>query len=154
MARTDTASRIVQASPSAVYSAFIDPTALAAWLPPKGMHASIEVFDPREGGIYRITLRYDERAPGVHGKASDDTDVAEGRFVELVPDERIVQSVTFESDDPAFAGEMTMCWLLDPVPEGARVTIICENVPPGISAEDHQTGLASTLENLAAYLGG
>lgn len=154
MARTDTASRIVEAPPSAVYRAMVDPAALAAWLPPKGMHASIEVFDPREGGIYRVTLRYDERAPNVHGKTSDDSDVVKGRFVELVPDERIVQAVTFESDDPAFAGEMTMRWLLDPVPEGTRVSIVCEDVPSGISAEDHQTGLGSTLDNLAAYLAG
>lgn len=153
MARTDTASRIVEAPPSAVYRAFIDPAALAAWLPPKGMHASIDAFDPRAGGAYRMTLRYEEPS-GVHGKTSDDSDVVEGRFVELVPDERIVQAVTFESDDPAFAGEMTMRWLLDPVPEGTRVSIVCENVPAGISAEDHQTGLASTLENLAAHLAG
>jgi uncharacterized protein YndB with AHSA1/START domain len=55
-----------------------------------------------------------------------------GRFVELVPDKHVVHLVTFESDDPIFAGEMKMRWHLSPVPGGTKVTITCENVPEGI----------------------
>jgi uncharacterized protein YndB with AHSA1/START domain len=151
MARTDTASRIVPATPSAVYRALTDPAVLAEWLPPEGMRGSFEHFEAREGGTYRMTLRYETPEHGVQGKTSDDSDVVEGRFVELVPNERVVQVVTFESDDPAFAGEMTMRWLLGPAPGGTSVRIVAENVPPGISAEDHAAGLASSLENLARY---
>src|SRR5688500_885092 len=113
MARTDTASRIIPTTPSAIYLALTDPAALAEWLPPEGMRGSFEHFEAREGGTYRMTLRYEAPEHGVHGKTSGDSDVVEGRFVELAPDERVVQVVTFESDDPAFAGEMTMRWLLE-----------------------------------------
>ena len=46
---------------------------------------------------------------------------------------------------------MTITWRLQPAAGGTEVSIICENVPSGIGAEDHATGLASSLENLAAY---
>ena len=69
-----------------------------------------------------------------------------------IPGERIVQTADFESDDPAYAGTMTMTWELRPVPDGTEVTIIASDVPPGISAEDHAQGLASTLSNLADFL--
>lgn len=62
-----------------------------------------------------------------------------------------MQSVTFDSDDPAFTGAIRMTWKLTPVPDGTEVTIVCENVPDGIRSEDHDAGLRSTLENLAAF---
>ncbi|WP_244537707.1 SRPBCC family protein [Mesorhizobium sp. YR577] len=152
MGRTDKASRIVTASPATVYNAFVDPAALVEWLPPKGMIARIETFEPKAGGHYRMALTYDAPDPSVRGKASEDTDIVEGRFVELVPNDRVVQIVTFESDDPAFAGEMKMTWSLRPVAGGTEVSIVCENVPEGISAEDHAAGLSSTLDNLAEFV--
>lgn len=151
--RVDTASRVIAASPDAVFSAFVDPQAFVSWLPPQGMNAALSAFEPRNGGSFRITLTYEAPDPGVRGKTSDATDVVEGRFVELVPGVRMVLAVGFDSDDPAFAGEMTMTWALEPVADGTRVTIRCENVPDGISPQDHAVGLNSTLENLAAYLG-
>jgi uncharacterized protein YndB with AHSA1/START domain len=71
--------------------------------------------------------------------------------LEFTPNERIVQLVEFESENPVFAGEMIMTWTLAAVPEGTTVTIVCENVPEGIRKEDHDVGLRSTLENLAVY---
>ncbi len=65
----------------------------------------------------------------------------------------MVWAVTFRSDDPAFAGEMLMAWLLADSPRGTMVTIEARNVPSGIGAEDHAAGLASTLDNLARHLG-
>lgn len=149
--RTDTASRLVRASPGAIYHAFIDAASLGRWLAPQGMHARIEHFEPVIGGSYRIVLSYDDPA-GAPGKATADSDVAEGRFVDLVPCERIVWEVSFPSDDPAFAGTMTMAWRLDEVRGGTEVTIHCENVPAGIGKEDHDAGLRSTLENLAHFV--
>ena len=58
MARTDTAARVVAASPARVYAALVDPDALAAWLPPEGMSGRFERFDARPGGSYRMVLRY------------------------------------------------------------------------------------------------
>jgi hypothetical protein len=65
---------------------------------------------------------------------------------------RVVQAVDFVSDEPGYAGTMTMTWEVAPVEGGSRVEIRADNVPDGISAEDHATGLASSLANLAAYL--
>jgi hypothetical protein len=67
---------------------------------------------------------------------------------------RIVQAVDFVSDDPAYAGTMTMRWELAGVDGGTRVDIIANNVPDGIAAKDHAAGLASSLMNLAEYLEG
>jgi uncharacterized protein YndB with AHSA1/START domain len=149
--RTDTASRLVKASPGVVYNAFVDPAVLAKWLPPKGMRARIERFEPHPGGQYRMVLTYDDPA-GAAGKASADSDIVEGRFVALDPGERIVWEVGFVSDDPAFAGTMTMSWRFKAVRDGTEVTILCENVPAGIGKADHDAGLRSTLENLARFI--
>ncbi|MGV3481509.1 MAG: SRPBCC domain-containing protein, partial [Sphingobium sp.] len=79
-------------------------------------------------------------------------DIVDGRFAELVPSQRIVELVDFQSDDPAFAGTMKITTSLTPVPGGTEVAITCENVPGGISPKDHQAGMNSTLANLAAYI--
>lgn len=110
-------------------------------------------FEFREGGTYRIRLAYNEPRH-MAGKTSENADEVEVRFVELAPHERIEQAVTFESDDPAFAGEMRIVWLLQPAENGTLVTVRCEDVPAGIRPEDHQAGLTSTLDNLAAFAEG
>ena len=142
---------MIAASPHAAFEALVDRDALAVWLPPNGMTAEFERFDPRPGGSYRLVLTYDDSSGDV-GKATPDSDVVEARFIEIVPDERVVQVVEFESDDPAFAGTMTMTWSVEPQDGGVRVDIVAEDVPDGISAEDHAAGLASSLANLAEYL--
>ena len=62
------------------------------------------------------------------------------------------QAVDFVSDDPANAGTMTMTWEVAAAGAGTRVDIVAEDVPDGISAEDHAAGLASSLAKLAAYV--
>jgi uncharacterized protein YndB with AHSA1/START domain len=153
MPRTDKASRVIAAPPERVYAAFIDPEALAAWLPPEGMTARFERFDPRPGGSYRLVLTYAD-ASGAHGKATADSDIVEARFVDVIPDVRVVQAVDFVSDDPAFAGTMTMTWEVTAVDAGTRVDITADDVPDGISADDHEVGLASSLANLADHVEG
>ena len=151
MPRTDTASRVIAATPAQVYTALVDADALAAWLPPDGMTARFERFDPRPGGSYRLVLTYDEPS-GAAGKATPDSDIVEARYVDLVPDVRVVQAVDFVSDDPAFGGTMTMTWEVTAVEGGTRVDVIADDVPDGISADDHAAGLASSLANLAAHV--
>jgi uncharacterized protein YndB with AHSA1/START domain len=150
--RTDSASRVIRAAPQSLYQALLDPVAVAAWRPPQGMKAEIYAFDAREGGRFRMALVYEaaDQQP-MRGKTSETADLVEGRFVTLIPDERVVEAVRFESDDPAFSGEMTITTTLTPVDGGTQVMIVCENVSPGIRAADHQAGLASTLANLAAF---
>jgi len=130
--------------PVAVYAALVDPQSLARWLPPEGATCRINLFEPRPGGLFKMTSTFASHP----GKSSSDTDEVDGHFVELVPGERVVQAVTFQSDDPAFSGVMKMTWRLTPEAGGTRVTIIADNVTTGISRQDHETALASTLDNL------
>ena len=149
--RTDQASRLIAAPPAQVYAALVDPDALTSWLPPTGMTGRFERFDLRAGGSYRMVLTYED-ASSAPGKSTADSDVVEGRFVDVEPGARVVQAVDFESDDPAFAGTMTMTWSVSDVEGGTLVDVRADDVPDGISAEDHAAGLASSLANLAAYL--
>jgi uncharacterized protein YndB with AHSA1/START domain len=152
--RIDSAAKVIEASPQRIYQAFVDPKQVVSWLPPKDMKARIEAYDLRKGGTYRMVLAYEQQEHPAPGKTSEHEDIVRGRFLELIPNERIVQSVEFESEDPAFAGEMKMTWTLTAVPGGTAVSIRCENVPEGIRAEDHEAGFRSTLENLAAFIEG
>ncbi len=151
MPRTDTASRVIAAPLPQVYAALVDRDALTAWLPPDGMLATFERFDPRPGGSYRMVLTYID-AGNSPGKSTADSDIVEGRYVDIVPDVRVVQAVDFVSDDPAFAGTMIMTWEIIAVEGGTRIDITADDVPDGISAEDHATGLALSLANLAEYV--
>lgn len=151
MTRTDTAARVIAVSPDRVYAALVDAEALMTWLPPDGMSGRFERFDARRGGSYRLVLTYED-ASGARGKASADSDIVDVRFVDLVPGMRIVQAVDFVSEDAADAGTMIMTWELAEVEGGTRVEIRADDVPLGISEEDHAAGLASSLANLAAYL--
>jgi uncharacterized protein YndB with AHSA1/START domain len=150
-ARVDSASRLVHAAPKTVYAAFLDPAALAVWLPPEDMTGDVIAFEPRAGGRFRLVLTYSD---GGHssGKTTDDSDVVEGRIAELAPDERVAWLVDFESDDPTLAGTMTMTWTLTPRDGATEVTVTAENVPAGIRPEDHAAGMSSTLANLAKYV--
>lgn len=152
MTRTDAASRVIAAPPDRVCAALVDPEPLTSWLPPDGMSGKFERSDARPGGSYRLVLTYANPSTQ-RGKATADSDIVDVRFVDLVPGVRLVQSVDFVSDDPANAGTMTMTWKLTAVEAGTRVNIRADDVPIGISAEDHAAGLASSLANLAAYLG-
>ncbi|MFD4991355.1 SRPBCC domain-containing protein [Cellulosimicrobium cellulans] len=149
--RVDEASRLVGAAPRDVYRALVDRDALVAWLPPEGMTGRFERFDLRPGGSYRMVLAYadPDADPGKTGEGTDVVDVA---IVDLVPGRKVVQEVDFPSDDPAFAGTMTMTWTVEPAGDGARVTVRATGVPSGISPEDHAAGLASSLAHLDTYV--
>jgi uncharacterized protein YndB with AHSA1/START domain len=141
----------VAAPPERVWPVLVDPDELVAWLPPEGMTGRFERFDCRPGGSYRMVLTYDD-ASASPGKSTEDSDVVEARFVDVVPGDRVVQAVDFVADDPAFAGTMTMTWAVTAVAGGTRVDITADGVPDGISAEDHAAGIESSLANLAAHL--
>jgi uncharacterized protein YndB with AHSA1/START domain len=81
-----------------------------------------------------------------------DTDTVQGRFVELIPDEKIVWVTEFEANDPAFAGDMKITWSLKDANEVTEVTVRCEGIPNGIRPEDNEAGSRSSLEKLAALL--
>ena len=149
--RVDEATRVVAADRRVVYGALVEAEALATWLPPDGMTGRFERFDLRPGGGYRMVLAYDD-ASANPGKSGEGTDVVDVAIVDLVPDERVVQQVVFAADDPAFAGTMTMTWVVEDDAAGTRVTVRATDVPPGISPQDHAAGMASSLAQLDAYV--
>lgn len=151
MTRTDSAARVIAAPVQRVFAALVDPDDLIAWLPPAGMVARFEQYDARPGGSYRLVLTYADETDG-RGKTTPDSDVVEARFVDIATDDRVVQLVDFVAGDPDLAGTMTMTWSVHEVGDGTRVVITADDVPPGISAEDHLAGLTSSLRNLAAHL--
>ncbi|MET9852819.1 SRPBCC domain-containing protein [Streptomyces sp. NPDC006450] len=152
--RTDRATRTIAAPRAAVYAALLDRESLEAWLPPDGTNGRIERWDPTPGGGFRMVLTHLDPADGP-GKTSDATDVVDVRFTGLVPPERVVQQAVFESDDPSYAGTMTLTWHLaasGASTEVTEVTVTATDVPPGIDQADHEAGIASSLAHLASYV--
>ena len=145
-------SRVIKATREAIYRAFTDPKALAAWLAPGEMIGKVHEFDARVGGGYRMSLFYPSSEQVRRGKTSEREDLFTARFMELTPPRRIVQAITFDSVDPAFSGEMTMVVTLANRDAGTEVTILFENIPSGIRPEDNEAGTRSSLEKLARYV--
>ena len=150
--RSTRVSHIIKAPREVVYQAFLDPNAVASWLPPDGMRGQIDTFDPREGGKFRMSLTYLDRQDSPRGKTSEDTDTIEGRFAELLPYEKIVWVVEFESQQAELAGEMKIVWNLADADGGTEVTALCEDIPKGIRLEDNEKGSRSSLRKLAAFI--
>lgn len=148
--RIDRASLVLAAPPSSVYGALVDPAAVAAWLPPSGMGATVHAWEARQGGAVHVTLRYLDAAAAAAAKSGDDTDVVRGRIVEAVPDARLAMAVEFDADDPAFAGTMTMTWSLHATSGGTRVEVAAQGVPAGVRRSEHEEAMRSTLAKLAA----
>jgi uncharacterized protein YndB with AHSA1/START domain len=145
-------SKVIKASREALYQAFLDPTALVAWLPPGEMTGKVHSFDARVGGEYRMSLFYPPSEHAQRGKTAEREDSFTARYMELVPPERIVQAVSFHSADPAFSGVMTLEATFAVVDGGTEVTIACTHIPPGIRPEDNEAGSRLSLEQLARYI--
>jgi uncharacterized protein YndB with AHSA1/START domain len=96
-----------------------------------------------------MSLFYPPDERPLRGKTSDREDRLSVRFVELAPPRRIVETVNFDTADPAFFGEMTIVVTFEEVPGGTEVTILCRNLPPGLRAEDNEAGARLSLEQLA-----
>ncbi|MDB5417950.1 MAG: Activator of Hsp90 ATPase 1 family protein [Phenylobacterium sp.] len=149
--RTTRVSRRIAAPREALYAALLDPAALVAWLPPGRMTGQIHAFDARVGGGYRMSLFYPPDETAFRGKSGEREDRVNVRFVSLEPPARIVEAVTFESDDPALQGEMTMIWSFAPAPGGTEVTVLSLDLPPGLRPKDNAEGSRLSLAQLARY---
>lgn len=140
--------RHIRAPRPNVYHALLDPEAVAKWRVPDGMTSEVHAFDAREGGAFRISLTYD--APIGTGKTAAHTDTYHGRFVELVPNEQVIEVLEFETTDPSMQGEMTITFTLLDVDEGTDLIAIHENVPQGVSPADNEIGWRMAIDKLAA----
>ncbi|MEU8600261.1 SRPBCC family protein [Streptomyces parvulus] len=140
----------VRAPRPAVYRALLDPAAVAAWRVPDGMTAEVHAFEGREGGAFRVSLTYEE--PSGAGKSGARTDTYHGHFARLVPGERVVEVLEFESADPAFQGAMTMTTTLTDADGGTRVEVVHEGLPDAVPAADNEKGTRMALAKLAALV--
>ena len=131
--------RVIHAPPERIYQAFLDPDALAAWLPPHGMVAKTHSLEPRVGGKFRMSFYT------VNKSWSSSFG---GTYVELVPNKRIVHTDEFETDDAARKGEMRVTITLTPVEDGTLVEVEQAGIPAPV-AGGSPYGWSQSFEKLA-----
>ncbi len=144
---TTRVTRHLAATRSRVYATLIDPDAIPRWKVPSGMSCVLDEFD---GESFRISLTYD--APDRAGKTGAHTDTYRGRFIELVPDEKIVEVDTFETLDPDLAGPMTITITLTDADGGTDLVAVHADLPAGVAPEDNELGWREALDRLAALV--
>ncbi|MEO5753699.1 MAG: SRPBCC family protein [Chthoniobacterales bacterium] len=115
--------RVLRAAPEKIYRAFLDPAALAKWLPPNGFTATVHSMDAKVGGSYKMSFT---------NFSTGSSHSFGGTYRELVPNERI--SYTDAFDDPNLPGEMSATITLKEVSCGTDIDIIQEGVPAAIPA--------------------
>ena len=130
--------RVLRAPPERIYRAFLDPDALAKWLPPDGFTGKVHQMDARVGGSYRISFT-NFGSGASHGFG--------GSYLELVPNERLRYTDRF--DDPSLPGEMVTTVTLRAVAVGTELTAVQEDVPGVIPAEMCYLGWQESLTLLA-----
>jgi uncharacterized protein YndB with AHSA1/START domain len=144
--------RVIRAPRARVYRALLDPAEVPRWLHPDGMRCEVHAFEPRVGGRFRISLTYEDPAFAGRGKSGGATDTFSGRFVELVPEQRVVETVEFESGEAAFRGGQRLIITLTDAPGGTELTWQHEGLPPGLKPEDNEAGTRMTLDRLASLV--
>ncbi|KGJ08971.1 polyketide cyclase [Paracoccus versutus] len=133
--------RVIAAKPEKVYRAFIEPDAIASWLPPFGFLCTVHELDARVGGKHRMSFR---------NFTTGDSHSFGGEYVELVPGERLVYTDRF--DDANLPGEMRVTVTLKPVSVGTEMTVEQAGVPDLIPAEACYLGWQQSLRKLASLV--
>ena len=133
--------RVLRATPEKVYRAFLDPDAMAKWLPPNGFTGKVHHLDAKVGGTYRMS--FTNFTTG-HSHAFG------GTYLELVPHERIRHTDKF--DDPNLRGEMQTTVSLKKVSVGTEVNIVQEGIPEAIPPEACYLGWQESLTLLAQLI--
>ena len=146
-------SRDIKATSEIIYRALIDPKALEVWQAPGDMTTKIHNFDLRVGGGYQMSLFYPGSEKKMTGKTVGKEDRFTTRFLELIPNKKIVQAINFDTSNPGFMGEMIMEITLKPIDSRTTtVTFTFKNIPKGIKPADNEAGTISSLEKLARYV--
>ena len=130
--------RVFKAPAERVYKAFIDPDAMVKWLPPNGFTGKVDHVDARIGGTYKMTFT---------NFGSGQSHSFGGEYLELVPNERIVNTDRF--DDPNMPGEMITTVTFTGVSVGTEVNVTQEGIPDAIPAEACYLGWQESLNLLA-----
>ena len=130
--------RVLATTPEKLYRAFLEPDAMAKWLPPNGFAATVHSMEAKVGGKFRVSFR--NFTTGIDHSFG-------GNFIELVPHERIRYTDKFE--DPNLPGEIQVTVTLKKVSVGTDIHIVQEGIPDVIPAEACYLGWQQSLENLA-----
>lgn len=126
--------RVFRAPPERVYRAFLDPAALAKWLPPNGFTAQVHRLDAKVGGSYQMSFT---------NFSNGQSHSFGGEYLELVPNERLRYTDRF--DDPNLPGLMETIVTLKPVSCGTELQVVQEGVPDVIPAEACYVGWQECL---------
>ncbi|MBK4734332.1 SRPBCC family protein [Noviherbaspirillum pedocola] len=130
--------RVLRAPANRVYRAFLEPDAMAKWLPPYGFTCKVHEMEARVGGRFRMSFS-NFGSGGAHAFG--------GEYLELVPDRLIRYTDKFE--DPNLPGEITVTIRLDAVSCGTEIHIVQEGIPEVIPVEMCHLGWQESLEQLA-----
>jgi uncharacterized protein YndB with AHSA1/START domain len=130
--------RVLRAPPERVYKAFLDPDAMAKWIPPHGFTGKVHQMDARIGGGYRMSFT---------NFGTGKSHSFGGTYVELTPHERIRYTDQFE--DPNLPGEMQVTISLKQVVCGTDLQIVQEGIPAAIPVEFCYLGWQESLALLA-----
>ena len=130
--------RVLRAPPERVYRAFLDEGAMAKWLPPNGFTGKVHHLDARVGGSYRMSFT---------NFTTGHSHSFGGKYLELVPNERIRHTDTF--DDPNLPGQMVTTITLRRVSCGTELNVVQEGIPEVIPPEACCLGWQESLSLLA-----
>lgn len=130
--------RVLRGKPERVYRAFVDPAAVARWLPPYGFLCTVHEMNASVGGSFRMSFTNFSTGNG-HSFG--------GRFLELVPSEKVVYTDKF--DDPNLPGEIRTSIMLKAVSAGTEISVVQEGVPDVIPPDMCYLGWQDSLEQLA-----
>jgi len=130
--------RVLRTTPERVYRAFLDPAAMAKWLPPNGFTGTVQHMDAKVGGTYKMSFT---------NFTTGQSHSFGGKYVELVPNERIRYTDHF--DDPNMKGEIQATITFKKVSVGTEIHVVQEGVPDVIPAEACYLGWQESLTLLA-----
>src|SRR4051812_1309922 len=130
--------RVLRATPERIYRAFLDADAMTKWLPPDGFTGKVHHLEAKVGGTYKMSFT---------NFSSGHSHSFGGKFVELVPNERIRHTDKF--DDPNLPGEMQTTISLKKVSCGTELNVVQEGIPDAIPTEMCYLGWQDSLKLLA-----
>lgn len=133
--------RVLAASPDKVYRAFLEPDAVAKWLPPDGFLCTVHHLEPKVGGTHRMSFR---------NFTTGNSHSFGGEYLELVPGERLRYTDSF--DDPNLPGKMEVTVTLKKVSSGTEIEITQAGVPDIIPPDGCYLGWQDSLKNLASVV--
>jgi uncharacterized protein YndB with AHSA1/START domain len=130
--------RVLTTTPEKIYRAFLEPDAMAKWLPPNGFACTVHHMDANVGGGFKMSFR---------NFTTGQSHSFGGEYVELVPNERLRYTDRF--DDPNLSGTLTVTVELKKVMMGTELNVVQDGIPDAIPVEACYLGWQQSLENLA-----